>query len=693
MKSKSCDFCRLKRKKCDFLKPKCTNCKNSTTKQNCTFDIELQKRGPKVGQKAAMMNKIERLERLLGDKQRELSLPSKFDTLHINKSLSTTSGNAIPLTPSLLNPFPPPESQGAFPSLPLYLPNSNAPFDAVNPIPIHQNNTGNMDLDFIENLLLQDPTSKIQNRSDVDEEYSNHFNIHSPFSDYIPVPGLSTASPQHVLSPAQSSTGFLPSNSNLAFNNLCDPYGVSDFSSDKVIQVFNSLKILFTMIPLLDFEEFSKRIGLTTDGNKVHLFGEDSLSPFPQYFLNAMFAFASLRAKNSSLFRNLSLQDDEIYAKRAEFGLISVKDSKKDIYSFDFLISKNDKSSEHLMDVFRTAVIFNWDKPSAGNPKIESIPDYLFTAEVVKGRRLIWAAFLALTAFSPKMLIGEEMDHLYMLYEEEWEEIGIKNTPGQPISLGLQNSKRISIMMQLIFIYRRGIRLITNHRPSKISSITSDLFFLNENSQITVIHEAVINWHEKQNYPFKMFDTFNEFLNGIKRCERQTTAIQLFNLRTHCICIELLLKLHDFNVFELNSEQMKFKVSVKDNSTMQGTSLEIILIMVRALASIIITPEVQCDQPGFTEYKALLSFLYFNRLIANTVFESVHVLMKCLKSYKGWAGLVEYRLEAVKIINIFMNFLKCHDENNTVTRINYDELEPLVDEVLQLIDEEKSLCF
>ncbi|KAJ3378570.1 hypothetical protein HDU92_007304, partial [Lobulomyces angularis] len=332
--------------------------------------------------------------------------------------------------------------------------------------------------------------------------------------------------------------------------------------------------------------------------------------------------------------------------------------------------------------VYKVAQEFNWDKPtSSGNEFLwhDKRKEPNFNLEEKKDRRIIFAVFMMITTFSPIGLIANENDHLYMLEEEEWEKLGIpKGDDFDGNWYGSQNATRISIMMQLVFLVRKGIRLCESPTVNSRNKLVLSIFSSLPPQTVEQIHTGLITWHHSLNILYKPFNSLVDFLKGPVKFSRRNWIIQYCNLQQTAIYLEILCRIHDHNSKNLNPSQ-KFKFS--PNSPVTGTSLDIILVCLRAFVSILEFPKPAEGESDYLAFKNFYFCLSFDGLVTKNIIQITKITVSSLKEGLGWASVSQRRSEVFTYLQTFMKVLKLQNMRGGLKAI-YKELEPMVNEVL-----------
>ncbi|KAJ3378571.1 hypothetical protein HDU92_007305 [Lobulomyces angularis] len=636
----ACDRCRLRKRKCDGFKPCATCIKVNYT---CTFDIEKSKRGPKSKINDALLNKIDRLEKALAEKaslknssnHEEISNKENTQVVSLQKNIDLDILEKMLLTEE-------DDSQLYF----LKNFNSNLSF-------LDLDSSYNLPLNF-KNLnapvVMDNSNSLLLDNSDLS---SNGSPIQSSFSS---PPSFTSSTPE--------------------LSSLFEP----DVAESAKFNVLLNFMPFVTMLPFWNEEEFKSRISQGI--HSQHIFGKTV--PFPAYLIDALLGLMVFITKISFDPQFTERIDCALhYVNKAEQSLESLKDDEADrtdaLYTRVLLslmwlhLGKYHIASKHFIAIYSLAQEYNWDRPTVIKPK------YLKTShpEERKDRCII-------------CLLGDENDNFWMLDSKSWEQLGIPNDHTDTNWHFNLNADRISTFMQAIFLLRDCIKFCYRDTTLRSSSNSLSVVVGSMNKRnITDLHNSLIDWLHEVSSIYKSFDSLADFLQGTVILPRRKWIIQYSNLQLSFIFLHSLTKLHEHNN-ERGKSFYRFKISNKVK--IQGSSLDIILLICRAFVSILQISLPNINDSDYTEFQGYFNSISLDLLVIGTVVNIVTILIKTLKSELGWAGNSIHRKEVSFYLgNIFLKVIKLHYTNNPKSKFKSSELEKLILDTTNKIDVEEKI--
>ncbi|KAJ3220955.1 hypothetical protein HK099_003887 [Clydaea vesicula] len=460
-------------------------------------------------------------------------------------------------------------------------------------------------------------------------------------------------------------------------------------------------KTTVSMIPIFEKTEFFERL-YHNDGKKAGETSKKSAKAFPQYLLDVICAFGALRSKHHLLYTSeyggSPIKASEMFATNAVDSLKGI--SMIEHYSTEclqtmcllsfyfFHVGARDKGFYWMVEIYKAAQVFNWDLPS--EPYEEKFHHLMnHNPEGKKDRRCIWATFLSQSTFGSRPLLCNERDHLYMTDPAEWEALGFQMEDTGEWH-GVRNANRIAISMQLIFLYRRVIRYCSDKQASAMASILPARKAVLDAIPVVHIgdiHHSLLVWFENVPPVNRAFESLTDFIQGSQKIKDNEDWVQKFcNLQVASVYLLALAKIHHHNSRSL---QPSCKFQFSTNHLLVGTSLDMILVCIRAFASLMVVPQSSKLEED-SEYKMFYSRLSLDAIMAIALSEVIEFALDCIHQRKGWATVVDRRVEVVNhVSNIFMKILKMQNDANPLIRKYYDKLSPIIGNVVDSVDKER----
>ncbi|KAJ3220953.1 hypothetical protein HK099_003885 [Clydaea vesicula] len=304
---------------------------------------------------------------------------------------------------------------------------------------------------------------------------------------------------------------------------------------------------------------------------------------------------------------------------------------------------ENVRAEYYLDDLLKAAIHCKYDRQKNNCKEIG-----------FKNRRLLWAHLLIFSSFISNMysFINEE-DHMYMLDEEVWKNEVICDEPNRPLYLAN------------VLSATRAIRLINQpYSTSKYRNENNFTFVLNcfAKNSVAEIHKNLIYWYNGIPQENLKMISLKNFITNIKYQNDFFDINCLEKIGLNLIFISILFKIHYFNVFSNPKADVDkkmneiFLVYGDENDFFEITSLDFILVLARALASLFLIPENTGD------FKSNTNFFYdlkFDIVVAILLRDNITILQDCLKKKVcGWCGDPSIRFEVSGYIELFLEIIR-----------------------------------
>ncbi|KAJ3383281.1 hypothetical protein HDU92_004282 [Lobulomyces angularis] len=703
--TQACDYCRIKKRKCDGAQPRCGNC-SVHNNEDCTFKMEVGKRGPKKGNKSALLSRLDHLESLLASKAMDTSQqgqPSNFER-------ASSYGNS--------NQFDTNSQQQQIQQMQQFYQGANQLAQLQGGSQFYQGNDNNnspnsTSIDSLlapVNINLDPLLTLVKHQQNIMQSQQNQFgdlfNIspsffspsqgNLPSLDFLPSGNLNFD--QDILSFIDSTLSPTSvQNSSPAIPNKGDQF--SELQKILIEQCW--FKTTVSMVPIFEKKEFFERLRQTEKTGEGYSDPSKSI-PFPQYLLDAICAFGAVRSKHRLLYTpdygGSPIKASELFATSAVEALKGI--SMNEHYSTEclqtmsllsyyfFHVGAQDKGFYWMVETYKAAQVFNWDIPS--EPYEEKFhPLMNLNPSGKKDRRCVWAIFILQSTFGSRPLLCNERDHLYMTDPSEWEALGFP-TEDTGEWHGVRNANRMAIMMQLVFLYRRVIRYCADKQATATTpvlparkAVLDAIPFV----QISDIHRSLLVWHENIPSANRAFNSLTDFIQGSQKMKDNEDWVQKFcNLQVASTYLLALAKIHHHNS---KSAQPTGKFQFSTNHLLVGTSLDMILVCIRAFASLMVVPQSSKLEED-SEYKMFYSRLSLDTIMAIALSEVIEFALDCIHQRKGWAAVIDRRVEVMNhTSNIFMKILKMQNEANPLIRKYYDKLSPIINDVVERVEKER----
>ncbi|KAJ3220717.1 hypothetical protein HK099_004067 [Clydaea vesicula] len=589
--------------------------------------MDSQKRGPKTGSKKALLSKIEHLETILFTKEaKALSITG------------TSTSSSTPSPPSLLSELNLVPTPGSISSNSTQVISENQFFNNVPFMDFNNDRFNNERDNFIysnfnqnnnfhngvnnfntiqqQNIRQQQAGQQLTNSllstspqfidkniiNLVTNQYSNNSSnfINFEFQDDIFFTNNNNADSNYFNSflPAINSEQFFSINytdTNANYNPLFNLPSTSQQKKQTEPKIHRALfmqnlrryKTAISLLPWINYQDFLRRLNAGSSDEFMSI----QAAPLPQYMLDIIYAYNIIREKEHLGESSFYVAAD-IYAQKSIAALKELKHSetiqadalqtKMFIAVYYLFIGKQDKGSQYLTQIFQAAQSYHWDRPSCIEAQNKLQKRYSSTK---KNRMVIWANLLSFSTFCTRPILGNEMDHFWMMDELEWMKVGIPNEDDGRWD-ERQNATRIATQMQIIFLYRKVIRFCYQ-QPPPTQIVNYTVFSAFPTPNVKQLHDSLITWYENIPPVFKMFDNLTDFIQGIRPVQKKTWIVRYCNMHIHFLWILSLIKIHNYNNNSINANAT-FKFS--NNHHVEGTSLDFLLVLIRAFTAIITVP-------------------------------------------------------------------------------------------------------
>ncbi|KAJ3382664.1 hypothetical protein HDU92_004638 [Lobulomyces angularis] len=406
-----------------------------------------------------------------------------------------------------------------------------------------------------------------------------------------------------------------------------------------------------------------------------------SPKPFPTYLLNM--------ANSVKVISECGVKDEVLFKSALEMAhktATQLKDMSNTEYKqndtvitmlllgiFFFINGMVENGYYWLYEVYKLAQDCNWDRSSKS---LSSLPNE------VKERRLIWAWFMYVSSHTSYNLIVNEADHLYMLSEDTWTQLGIPNKS----DIGDPCANRISLVLQSAFLYRKSTRFLMRQFDNDIKEPRTAMMktFSNIFPSISVedLHDALIDWFDSVPCELKIFDDLGIFLHGEAEVGGDFES-RYFRLNLAGTFILSLISLHKKNNSTMEKIDLKFKLTNNSSKVSKVTSLELILILARAISSVLKpVNELNLAEKSIMSFKRKLEFDSLTSTVIYNLSEALQEVLMVNES-RGWTTNENLRKEGLKILELFFEILNLQENFLPLSSIFIGALKPNFEKILK----------